>query len=439
LSVHTTASSRCSGRRLRPAVGGVVRRGAAALVLGVGTAARRRVCDQCRRCALSRGGLAARAAAEAPAPEALLHRSLVSLAGAAARGAAARLELRPEALSDELLASGAASVDLRWCGSADALAQFGVRPQAEGGATVEDALRLLNPSSQSTSTTQAGKVLFWGCLVLDVLWPCRDVAADAVIAASKNLLRLDDGLALKDVPLSDKDWMNAVRDECRPRLLGDIAVAHTLNTASEVEELFGRRRSRPPLLTLHAGAAFGFGDHPTTRLCANWLLRDNSRLAGASVLDYGCGTGVLALGARLLGASSAAGVDCDLTSLLLARSNAELNGLSLQLYVSDDAERGDWPCVSFYSPSTSARGVAPFPTGPPEDRRFEIVVANMTSGPLIRLAPRLARALAPGGRLALSGTQRDKAPLVCEAYAAEGLCLKFGGGEEEWVLLANDV
>merc|ERR1712232_566326 len=107
-----------------------------------------------------------------------------------------------------------------------------------------------------------------------------------------------------------------------------------------------------------------------------WL--QEQELHGRSFLDYGCGTGVLGLSAKLLGASEAVGVDCDLTSLQLAQANAKRNNLSLELFVSPAADQSEWACVSFYQPSTIVKGAPPFSTGPPAERLFDIAVANMT-------------------------------------------------------------
>lgn len=410
----------------------------AVLVLAAGVATRRRRRGQHGVGRLRGSSLAAQAAVAPAACNSPLYRSRVVLANAEACKAAANVDLQLEALADALLAGGATTVDCRWCGSTEALRGFGIYVPDEDAATMEEARALMCHPRHSPAMAESAKMLFWGSVVLDVLWHSSDAALTAVTATSKVLLHLEAGLALQEVPVSDTEWMAAVRDQCRPEVLGQVAVAHTLSPPAEVEELLSKHHPRPPLLTLEVGSAFGFGDHATTRLCGEWLFRDRSRVEGATVLDYGCGTGVLALGALLLGASSASGVDCDLASLMLACSNSKLNDLPLQLYVGSDAEQGDWPCVSFYSPTVGSRGEAPFPMGPPEGCRFDVVVANMTSGPVMRLAPRLVRALAAKGRLALSGIRADMAAAVCDKYAAEGVNLAVGASKDEWVLLVNE-
>jgi ribosomal protein L11 methyltransferase len=123
------------------------------------------------------------------------------------------------------------------------------------------------------------------------------------------------------------------------------------------------------------GLAFGTGQHPTTRLCLEWLEREMAPVD--SVLDYGCGTGVLALAALKLGAGTATAVDIEPQALDATRRNAELNGLE--------------------------RGLA---VGPPESLipgRFDLILANILAQPLITLAEFFADRQAPGGRIVLSG------------------------------------
>lgn len=128
-------------------------------------------------------------------------------------------------------------------------------------------------------------------------------------------------------------------------------------------------------LGLNMGLAFGTGRHPTTRLCLDWLERELT--PGADVLDYGAGTGVLALAALKLGAARATAIDSEPQALLAARRNAELNGLEDSLTI-----------------------------GPPETlagRRFDLIVANILARPLIELAERFAAHQPPGARIVLSG------------------------------------
>ena len=157
-------------------------------------------------------------------------------------------------------------------------------------------------------------------------------------------------------------------------------------------------------LELDPGLAFGTGSHPTTRLCLEWLC-DHLR-PGASVLDYGCGSGILAIASARLGAAGVTGVDIDRNALLAAAGNAERNGAAVQLVHSSQ----------------------------PLDMQFDIVVANILTNPLCVLAPLLAARIRPGGRIALSGILTAQADQVRAAYAPL-VDLAVRAELEGWVLL----
>ncbi|MET0377371.1 MAG: 50S ribosomal protein L11 methyltransferase [Spongiibacteraceae bacterium] len=210
-----------------------------------------------------------------------------------------------------------------------------------------------------------------------------DTDADLLAAALNN--------ALADLPpfraeiLQDQPWERAWMADFKPLR-------------------FGRRLwicpswCEPPdpdgvILALDPGLAFGTGTHPTTALCLEWL--DAQALAGhlkgRTVLDYGCGSGILAIAALLLGAERAVAVDNDPQALIATRDNAERNGISperLATYLPDDA------------PAMSA----------------DVTVANILAGPLQSLAPVLTGLTRPGGRLALSGILGEQANAVAGAY-----------------------
>jgi ribosomal protein L11 methyltransferase len=144
------------------------------------------------------------------------------------------------------------------------------------------------------------------------------------------------------------------------------------------------------IVSLDPGLAFGTGTHPTTALCLEHL--DARPPVGHRVLDFGCGSGVLAIAALKLGASSAIGVDIDPQALHAAADNAERNQVGDRLTL------------------------AP-PVALPEGEQYDTVLANILSGPLIDLAPQLAAALAPGGQLLLSGILEPQVEAVRTAYA----------------------
>ncbi len=159
-------------------------------------------------------------------------------------------------------------------------------------------------------------------------------------------------------------------------------------------------------LILDPGMAFGTGSHPTTRLCLEWLERQVE--AGCSVLDYGCGSGILAIAAARLGAGRVAGVDIDSQAVEAARANAERNGVTALF-------------------ADSAQPVA---------GEYDIVVANILSNPLRVLAPAICAHVRSGGRLALSGILREQAAEIIGIYA-NWLPLEIADVREDWVCLAG--
>jgi ribosomal protein L11 methyltransferase len=141
-------------------------------------------------------------------------------------------------------------------------------------------------------------------------------------------------------------------------------------------------------IELDPGLAFGTGTHPTTALCLEWL--DAEDLAGRTVVDFGCGSGVLAVAAALLGASAVRAVDIDPQALIATRENAERNGVASRLTV------------------TGNPALAP--------AAADILIANILAAPLVELAPAFAAALRPGGLIALSGILQEQANTVTAAY-----------------------
>ena len=147
------------------------------------------------------------------------------------------------------------------------------------------------------------------------------------------------------------------------------------------------------VVDLDPGLAFGTGHHPTTALCLEWL--DGADLAGRTLLDYGCGSGILAIAALKLGAARALAVDHDPQALEATRDNARANGVAERIWAGSPAELD---------------GIA-------GARHADLVVANILAGPLVELAPSLLACLRPGGALALSGVLADQVDSVQAAYA----------------------
>ena len=159
-------------------------------------------------------------------------------------------------------------------------------------------------------------------------------------------------------------------------------------------------------LVLDPGMAFGTGSHPTTRLCLEWLERNVQ--SGCSVLDYGCGSGILAIAAVRLGAGSVVGVDIDPLAVEAARANAQRNGVS----------------ATFHDSAQPIAGA------------YDLVVANILSNPLRVLAPAICAHVRRGGRLALSGILREQADEIMAIYG-QWLAMQVADFREDWACLAG--
>jgi len=179
--------------------------------------------------------------------------------------------------------------------------------------------------------------------------------------------------------INDQDWVRAWLADYKPLQFGRLSIVPSGFDAE------------PGTVAVHLdpGLAFGTGTHPTTALCLQWLA--SQRLEGASIVDYGCGSGILAIAALALGAHSATGIDHDPQALLASRDNARRNHVAderFQLHLPADA------------PPVSA----------------DIVLANILAGPLVHLSGTLCRALKPGGTLVMSGLLESQADEVMQAY-----------------------
>ena len=162
------------------------------------------------------------------------------------------------------------------------------------------------------------------------------------------------------------------------------------------------------VVKMDPGLAFGTGTHPTTALCLEWL--DRSPMAGARVIDYGCGSGVLAVASVKLGAAEAHCFDIDPQALIATRDNAESNGVSAHVLLHSSTES--------------------LPEG------VDVLLSNILSGPLCELAPRFAALVRPGGDLVLAGLMESEVSDVTHAYNAWFDIRPFGQ-REGWVGLSG--
>lgn len=277
-----------------------------------------------------------------------------------------------EAVSDALLAVGAISVDAAddHAGSEGELPVFG-----EPGA----AARL------------------WSATRLTALLP-ETADADSIATSALVSAGVECAPAIERGRIEDADWVRLTQQQFRP-----IRITERLWVVPSWHE--------PPdpsavNVLLDPGMAFGTGSHPTTRLCLEWLVQ---HLAGGErVLDYGCGSGILAIAAVMLGARAATGVDIDPQAVLAASKNAAQNRADARFLDPDDLAPGE----------------------------FDVVVANILANPLKALAPLLASRVRRAGDLILSGVLESQAPDVAASYAPI-ITLVPAAVSDGWVLLAG--
>lgn len=231
-----------------------------------------------------------------------------------------------------------------------------------------------------------------------------DVDQAAIVAEAAAAIGLAEAPSFSVRDVSDQDWVRLTQSQFAPIHIGkNIWVVPSWHEAPDPDAL---------ILELDPGLAFGTGSHPTTRLCMEWL--EAHPAPGQSVLDYGCGSGILAMVAKKMNAGDVAGVDIDPQAIESARENAARNNCEITYYLPDDF------AVSANPQHASGR--------------FDIVVANILSSPLKLMAPMLAGRVAPGGALILSGVLARQAEEVAEAYAP---FIKLGVWAEQdgWVAL----
>ncbi|MGV3345326.1 50S ribosomal protein L11 methyltransferase [Enterobacteriaceae bacterium LUAb1] len=217
-----------------------------------------------------------------------------------------------------------------------------------------------------------------------------------IIATLEQQSRLGRHFWHKIEQLEDKDWEREWMENFHPMRFGkrlwicpswrDVPDPNAVN------------------VMLDPGLAFGTGTHPTTALCLTWL--DGLELTGKTVIDFGCGSGILAIAALKLGAARAIGIDIDPQAIQASRENARRNGVAdrLQLYL---------------------------PHQQPENLHADVVVANILAGPLRELAPLISILPKQGGYLGLSGILENQADAICETYASL-FTLDPVAVQEEW-------
>jgi ribosomal protein L11 methyltransferase len=208
-----------------------------------------------------------------------------------------------------------------------------------------------------------------------------DTDANQVLAHLQLLTDTDLPEHMSEV-IEDQDWERSWMDNFQPMRFGQrLWIVPSWHAAPEPDAVN---------LLLDPGLAFGTGTHPTTALCLEWL--DGQDLKDCNVLDFGCGSGILAIAALLLGAKHAVGTDIDFQALDASRDNADRNNIAADRF-------------PLYLPEALPQEPA------------DVLVANILAGPLVALAPTLISLVKSGGRLALSGILAEQGEEVAAAYA----------------------
>jgi ribosomal protein L11 methyltransferase len=258
---------------------------------------------------------------------------------------------------------------------------------------------LTDPGGAPILEPAPGSTPLWPEVIVGALLPAG-VAEPAVRARLRAALP-GHSLGIRFSRLEERDWVREFRENLAPLRFGARLWICPAGTACP--------DPAGVAVVLEPGLAFGSGSHPTTAMCLQWLAE--LPLRGASVLDWGCGSGILAIAALALGARSVTALDIDPQALQATRDNARQNGVEQALQVRHPDEL-------------------------PADARYDVVVANILAGSLIELAPRLARHCGGGARVALSGILDAQARVVRES-CAPWLDLRLAADAGGWVLLAG--
>jgi ribosomal protein L11 methyltransferase len=237
------------------------------------------------------------------------------------------------------------------------------------------------PDEQAIFEPGVGELPLWPTITLNALFD-EHTDRRGLAEALGELLPWLEPDQLDFHAIEDQDWERVWMDQYQPMAFGRRLWIYPWNIEPPADD-------ERVVVRLDPGLAFGSGTHPTTALCLEWL--DGLDLAGQSVIDYGCGSGILAIAALKLGATSAIGVDNDPQALTASQDNAERNGV---------AER-----LALFLPEDHASEPA------------DVFVANILAGPLGELAPTFAAAAKPGAPFAISGILDGQQDELLARYA----------------------
>jgi ribosomal protein L11 methyltransferase len=239
--------------------------------------------------------------------------------------------------------------------------------------------------------------LAYGCNRLIALFD-PDTDAAAALSRACAAAGLDPVPAYRTAEVPEQDWVKLIHSQFAPmRVSARLWVVPSWHAAPDGSAMN---------IVLDPGLAFGTGSHPTTRLCLDWL--DRHLFPGSGVIDYGCGSGILAIAAAKFGAGRVVGVDIDPLALVASRYNAEQNRVAATFVGADG----------------------------PRLQPADVVMANILSSPLKILAPLLAELTVPGGHVVLSGILAPQARAVADAYA-EWFDMEPPVEEQGWIRLCG--
>ncbi|WP_432721366.1 50S ribosomal protein L11 methyltransferase [Jeongeupia wiesaeckerbachi] len=206
-----------------------------------------------------------------------------------------------------------------------------------------------------------------------------DMDPQLAVAAAANAVGIDHP-RFAVVTVEEQDWVRLTQSQFDPiRISERLWITPTWHESPNPQAIN---------IALDPGLAFGTGSHPTTHLCLQWL--DANIAGGETLLDYGCGSGILAIAAKKVGAGETHGVDIDPQAMIASKQNAEQNGVEIDFFLPDALPDGE----------------------------YDVVVANILTNPLKTLAPMLAGRVKAGGRIALSGILAEQADDIIAIYGA---------------------
>lgn len=283
------------------------------------------------------------------------------------------------------------------------------------------------PDEQAIFEPGVGETPLWSAVVLQALFDIHTDRRDLTAALVDVVPTLEPG-QLDFRTVEDQHWERAWMDRFQPMSFGQRLWIYPWNIEPPPDEggaagcnasprighssascARGTSASMRVVVRLDPGLAFGTGTHPTTALCLEWL--DGLDLRGQCLIDYGCGSGVLAIAALKLGAAQVTGIDNDPQALTASRDNAQRNAVdaNLQLFLPEDAP----------------------------DQPADVFVANILAGPLAELAPRFATLTRPGAPFALSGILHGQHQELLQRYAAWFDHLQVAR-REDWVRISGN-